>query len=241
MVVISCKKENKPLHLTKITAKTIAIDSTIASSSSIDETVAPYREKLTSEIQQVLSYTPKVLTKNDGEMQSSIGNLLADLCFEMANPKLKEKINETIDFVMFNHGGIRAIIPAGHVTVENAFNVMPFENELVVAKISGEKVEELIAYFIERKRAHPLSKNIELTDKNDGYALKINGKPFDKNKSYYILTTDYLQNGGDRMYFFKNPETLTKLNYKMRDAIIDYFKKTDTLRATIDKRVIIKS
>ena len=40
--------------------------------------------------------------------------------------------------------------------------------------------------------------------------------------------------------FFKNPEKLIKLDYKIRDAIIDYFKKTDTLQTAIDHRVIIK-
>jgi hypothetical protein len=42
------------------------------------------------------------------------------------------------------------------------------------------------------------------------------------------------------MNFFKNPEKLTKLDYKVRDAILDYFEKVDTLTTTIDKRVIIE-
>lgn len=238
LVFTSCKKAKT--HLTKITAKTIAIDSTIKSTAKIDSIIAPYKKKLTAEMQQVLSYAPKDLLKSDGVMQSSLGNLMADLCFEMANPILKQKISESIDFAMFNHGGIRAIIPEGKVTKERAFKLMPFENELVVVAITGEKVMELVDYLMENKRAHPLSKNIELVIKGDDYSLKINGKPFDKNKNYMILTSDFLQSGGDKMYFFKNPEKLVKLDYKVRDAIIDYFKKTDTLQATIDNRLIIK-
>lgn len=234
----SCKKTKA--DLTKITAKTIAIDSTFVSSAVIDSMVKPYKEKLASEMQQVLSFTTKDLVKNDGDMQSSLGNLMADMTYEMANPIFQEKTNKSIDFVLFNNGGIRATIPKGNVTNESAFKLMPFENELVVVDITGDKVEELINYFITNKKAHPLSKNVSLEINENDYVLKINGKSFDKNKSYAVLTSDFLQNGGDKMYFFKNPEKLTKLNYKVRDAIIDYFKKTDTLQATIDNRVILK-
>ena len=241
LLFVSCKKANIDITLSKITAKTIAVDSLIEPSKAIDDIVAPYKEKLTADMEQVLTYTPKNLSKKDGELQSSIGNLLADLCYEMANPVFRKKTNELIDFTLFNYGGIRASISKGNVKRKDAFNVMPFENELVVVKISGDKMSELVDYFIDRKRAHPLSKNIALSvGKDDSYDLKINGEPFDKSKSYSVLTTDYLQNGGDRMNFFKNPEELTVLDYKMRDAIIDYFVKVDTLKTSIDNRAILK-
>ncbi|MGY8911007.1 MAG: 5'-nucleotidase C-terminal domain-containing protein, partial [Flavobacteriales bacterium] len=146
----------------------------------------------------------------------------------------------TIDFAMFNNGGLRASIAAGNVTKESAFKLMPFDNELVVVNLSGDKVEELINYFIRNQSAHPLSKNINLRIKENGYDLKINGEKFDKNKTYAVLTSDYLQTGGDGMVFFKNPEQLTNLNYKVRDAVIDYFEKSDTLMVSIDNRVTIE-
>lgn len=238
LAITSCKK-NKT-HLTKITAKTIAIDSTIQSSEKIDDTIAPYKKKLADNMSKVLSYTSEKLTRQGINMQSNLGNLLADLCIEMATPIFKEKSNTYIDFSMFNHGGIRATIPAGKITKEHAFKLMPFENELVVAEITGNKVIELVNYFIENKVANPLSKNIELTIKENNYSLKINGEIFDKNKTYSVLTSDFLQGGGDKMIFFKNPKKLTKLNYKVRDAIINYFKKVDTLKTSIDNRIIIK-
>jgi 2',3'-cyclic-nucleotide 2'-phosphodiesterase (5'-nucleotidase family) len=165
---------------------------------------------------------------------------MADLCYEIANPVFKEKTNSTIDFAMFNSRGLRAPITMGNVITENAFQLMPFDNEFVVVALSGEKMEELINYFITNKKAHPLSKNISFLIKENEFNLKINGKEFDKNKTYKVLTSDYLQSGGDRMNFFKNPLKLTKLNYKVRDAVIDYFKKVDTLKTTIDKRIIVE-
>ncbi len=238
LLLASCKETNR--SLTKITAKTIAIDSTIQPSVKINRIIAPYKEKLINEMGKVLSHTPKNITKKNIEIQSTLGNLMADMCFKMASPIFKEKTNTSIDFAMFNYGGLRAIIPAGNVTKEHAFKLMPFENELVVATLSGDKIIELVNYFIKNKEAHPLSKSITLVIKKNNYALKINSKEFNKNKTYNVLTSDYLQDGGDKMSFFKNPKKLTNLDYKVRNAIIHYFEKVDTLKTAIDKRVIIE-
>lgn len=236
--ISSCKKA--PIHLSKITADTIAVDSTIVSNVEIDSIIVPYKKKLTSKIQHVLSYTSKMLVKDDESMQSSLGNLMADACFSEANLMVRQTTNNTIDFAMFNHGGMRAPIPEGEITVEHIFKLMPFENELVVVTLSGKKVIELVNYFIKNKKAHPLSNTIQLAISSNNYDLKINGESFDENRTYTVLTSDYLQNGGDKMDFFKQPEKLVKLDLKVRDAIIEYLKKVDTLKVELDKRVIIE-
>ncbi|MDY0779198.1 5'-nucleotidase [Tenacibaculum sp. IB213877] len=238
LAVFSCKKA--PSTLTKITAKTIAIDSTLTSSEEINETIAPYKEKMLAEIEKKLTYAPKDLVRTDGEMQSSLGNLLADLCYQVSNPIFKEKTTKNIDFAMFNYGGIRAGIPEGDVKNKHAFQLMPFENKLVIAELSGDKVNELVQYFMSNQKAHPLSKNIQLTVTGNDYKLLINNKPFDNNKTYFVLTSDYLQGGGDKMNFFKDPVQVFNLDYKVRDAIITYFKNNNPLVSTIDNRVIIK-
>ncbi|WP_166387160.1 5'-nucleotidase C-terminal domain-containing protein [Polaribacter sp. 11A2H] len=238
LLFASCK--NTERSLTKITAKNITIDSTIVASAEIDNVIMPYKNKLIDEMERVLTYTAKDLTKQSAQMQSTLGNLMADLCVDIANPMFQKKANTSIDFSMFNNGGLRTSIGAGNVTKESAFKLMPFDNELVVVELTSDKVKELIHYFIQKKSAHPLSKNIDLLIKDDGFELKINGKKFDKNKTYNVLTSDYLQTGGDGMDFFKNPKKLTNLNYKVRDAVIDYFEKTDTLKVGIDNRIKIQ-
>lgn len=236
--IYSCQKENK--QLTKIVAKNITVDSTLQSLGVIDSVVKIYSKDLTKEMEKVLSYTSKDLVKTDGVMESTLGNLMADLCYEIANPIYIEKTQQSIDFAMFNYGGIRAGIPKGEVTVENAFELMPFDNELVVAELKGEKVVELINYFIKNKKAHPISKQVELLIGKQGYTLKVNQKPFDKSKTYSVLTSDYLQSGGDKMIFFKNPKELTNLHVKIRDVILMHFRRNDTLKSVIDNRVIVK-
>ena len=68
-------------------------------------------------------------------------------------------------------------------------------------------------------------------------SAKINGKDFDENKTYFVLTSDYLQNGGNHMNFFKDPVGLVNLNYKIRTAIIDELDAIDTIYAKEDGRI----
>ena len=40
------------------------------------------------------------------------------------------------------------------------------------------------------------------------------------------------------MYFLAETTKTIEINYKMRDVLIDYFKKNDTIRLTTDNRFI---
>ena len=113
---------------------------------------------------------------------------------------------------------------------------MPFENELVIAELSGDKVEDLLHYLAVNKKAHPISK-LRLKLKDTTYTdVTINDVKFDASKNYFVMTSDYLQEGGDKMNFFKDPVSLHKTGYKIRTALIDYFKKTDSIIPNLDNR-----
>lgn len=234
VLFFSCK--NEPQHLLKIEGKLLPITSEITSNKNIENFVKPYREKIKKEMSNILSYTPINLTREDGKLESTLGNLMADMCYQEANPIFNKKTGENIDFALFNFGGVRASIPKGNITMQHAFNLMPFENQLVVVELSSKKIKELVTYLITKKKAHPISKQVSLVFTNNGYNFKINDKPLNDSKTYFVLTSDYLQHGGDHMDFFKNPINLYKINYKVRNAIIDYFKETDTIRINLDGR-----
>lgn len=232
--LLSCKSQHP--QLVRIEGKQTVINETIASDKTFENTIKPYREKVEKEMTTVISYTPKDLYRTDGDLESSLGNLMADLCYERANPVFLSRTGKNIDFAMFNYGGIRAGISKGNITNESAFNLMPFENSLVVVELTSEKIKELVNYLISQNVAHPLSKQFNLAVTEKDYDLKINNATFDNAKTYFVLTSDYLQTGGDNMNFFKDPVTIHKLDYKVRNAIIDYFKETDTIKVSLDGR-----
>ena len=231
----SCKQDYKTLK--KIGGEQISIDSSYSQKATIEEFVSPYRKRINEVLDSTLAYAPKAITKTDGEFNTSAGNLMADIVLSEANPIFKARTDKEIDFVLLNHGGIRSIISAGKVSARNAFEVMPFENSIVVAEIKGTDVQDMISYLINSGRAHPIAGMQIVLDKDMKLkSTKINGAPLMAEKTYYVATSDYLVSGGDNMGFFKNNTATTDTDYLIRNAMIDYFKKVDTLAPKVDNR-----
>jgi len=233
----ACKQNT--LHLSKIEGKQIAVTDSIAIHAEFDSIIAPYRKSLNQDMNAVLSYAPETYTKNDGEYNTAIGNLMADIVYSQGNIVFNKRTNKNIDAVILNHGGIRSIISKGNITTETAFQVMPFENSIVVVALKGQQLDSMADYLRHAKRAHPIS-GMELELDRDFNITKtlVKGENIIKDKIYYLATNDYLYDGGDRMRFFKPNDSVYHLNYKIRNAMIDYFKKNDTINPKIDNRFI---
>jgi 2',3'-cyclic-nucleotide 2'-phosphodiesterase (5'-nucleotidase family) len=186
-----------------------------------------------------LPITRNYLNKSDGELNTAIGNFMADVVLEQANPIFKSRTGNDIDMVILNHGGIRSTIEEGPLTARTAYSIMPFENEIVVAELSGTKIREMLAYLENNRTAHPVSGiKIEMDRDYKITSASIDGQPIEEDGSYFVATSDYLQQGGDNMNFLKDPKSLHVIDYKLRNAYIDYFNKVDTLKTARDDRYI---
>ena len=236
ILIFSCASTK----ISKIEGKRLSIDENLQTNQAIEEFIKPYRDHVNKDMDGIITYAKDTYTKNDGELNTAIGNLMADAVISEGNPIFKQRTGNTIDFVLLNHGGIRSIISKGNVSTRTAFEIMPFENSAVVVAMKGNKVNELVAYLVRAKRAHPISNALQITLNNNDelHSVTINGQPIDENKIYFVATNDYLYNGGDGMTFFQPNEGLTVLDYKVRNILIDNFKKTDTLKPQRDNRFI---
>ena len=237
LVLSACKKQ--ALNLQKIEGKQINISDSLERNLNIDNFIKPYREHVNANLDSTLAYAVDTYSKNDGEYNTAIGNMMADAVYEESNALFKSRTGENIDFVLLNHGGIRAIISKGNVSKRTAYQVMPFDNSVVVVKLKGSEVRKLVDYLAKAKRAHPISQlQLVLNSDNTINSVSLNEKALDFNKTYNVATNDYLYNGGDRMDFFKTNDSLHVLDYKIRNVLIDYFTKIDTLNPVIDNRFI---
>ncbi|MBE8724130.1 5'-nucleotidase C-terminal domain-containing protein [Flavobacterium hungaricum] len=234
--IVSCSQKN--YNLTKIEGKQLPVTEKTAETPEIENFIKPYRDHINKDLDNVLAYAPETLDKSTGKWQTSIGSLLADVCLQRGNLVFEKREKKSIDLCLLNHGGIRAILPKGNVTTRTAFEIMPFENNLVVLALKGEQILEIAAYIIKEKKPQPLSgMTFTITKQNAAKDILIQGKPLDLNKTYYVATNDYLANGGDSMTFFAKNTQKFDLNYKLRNVLIDYFKEVDTVTAPKNIRI----
>jgi 2',3'-cyclic-nucleotide 2'-phosphodiesterase (5'-nucleotidase family) len=235
-LISSCSKNN--YNLTKIEGKQLPVTEKAAETPEIENFIKPYRDHINKDLDNVLAYCPETLDKSTGKWQTGIGSLMADVCVLRGNIVFNAREKKDIDLCLLNHGGIRAILPKGNVTTRSAFEIMPFENSLVVLALKGEQISEIAAYIIKEKKPQPLSgMTFTITKDNKAKSIMVQGKPLDLNKTYYVATNDYLANGGDSMTFFAKNTQKFDLNYKLRDVLIDYFKEVDTVVAPKNIRI----
>ena len=150
----ACKQE---MHLTKIEGVRTDINDSISGDKAIEDFIKPFREHVNKTLDSVLAYSADTYTKNDGDLNTAIGNFMADAVLELSNPIFKSRTGNDIDIVILNHGGIRSILSKGDVTARTAYQIMPFDNIAVVTALEGRYVKDMVTYLQRAKQAHPIS------------------------------------------------------------------------------------
>ncbi len=217
------------LYIKKVQASQLKINEKTAETPAIEAFIKPYRDNVDKDMNAVLATATKTFDKS-GEWQTPMGNLFADAVLQQASPIFFKRENKNIDICLLNHGGIRSNINKGDVSVRTAFEVMPFENTAVVVSLKGEVIREMANFIIKEKKPHPLA-GMSFTVGKNGLAknILVQEKSLELDKIYWVLTADYLSTGGDKMDFFKKANATFDINYKLRNALIDYFKAIDEL------------
>lgn len=203
------------------------------------EVIEPYKERLGKVMGEKISFTSVDLTKTGDN--SNLGNLLADYTFEGGNEWAKKNgIASGVDAAVINVGGIRTNIGKGDILRRHIFEVMPFENEIVIMKMQGKDLQGLFDYYAATQKNNPVAGLTVETEDGKIVQQSIAGKPLDPNRTYYIVTSDYLALGGDNMNYFQKGEMIAT-GIKMRDLFIEKFTQNPEVKVPEDIRLNFKN
>ncbi|MGK6351110.1 5'-nucleotidase C-terminal domain-containing protein [Parapedobacter sp. DT-150] len=192
------------------------IDSSIAPSPAYLQYYAPYKQQLEAEMNRVIGHTDVSLTQPGKPPETLLGNFFADALLAEGR-----KLHPDAEFSFGTKGGLRIELQKGDITIGHLFELMPFENELVLLELSGERVQQL-AQFIASKNGQPVA-GMRMTIKNGQPTnIQVAGAPLDTSRTYKLITYDYLANGGDNALGLDNPVKRVNLGKKVREALIDY-------------------
>ncbi|AMR26299.1 hypothetical protein A0257_03770 [Hymenobacter psoromatis] len=202
-------------HLAPSTSQPVG--RTIAPDAGAADYIKPYHEQVERQMQQVIGTAPVALGKSPGE--NPIVNFVADLQRTAASQYFK---GQPIDLGVMTNGGMRNALPAGTITMGNVFELMPFENELIVLDAPGPVVQQLFDYAAPIRMAISGATYTVGPDKKP-QAILIGGQPLDPARTYSIAISDYLGGGGDHMDFLKAAK-LRHTGLLLRTVIIDHIK-----------------
>lgn len=211
-LAFSCTTSHQPVSLEyqgyRIEKKTV-IDSAMF------RMLQPYAKTLDASMNKIIGFSNTSLSVKQPE--SGIGNFMADAMKQMA----EKKFNRKVDAGFVNHGGIRSYIPQGNITTGKIFELMPFDNLVVLQEVKGTVLQQ----FLDKTAADggwPVSAGVKMLIK-DKKAVKItiNGKSLDNNATYVIANSDYVANGGSDCEMLKKIPQINA-GYLLRDALIDF-------------------
>lgn len=239
ITLLSFASCNERLKVINVKGKEIPLTDSLQNSEAIEKLITPYRVGMERALDSVLTFNPVTLSKTDAPLENPLTNWFADATMQQAQQVFVAHQKDSIDFCLLNYGGIRSTLPQGAIRVRHVFEIMPFENELVAVLLPYEQVEALVTYLVKAQTAHPISGlRIILNANGSLKQVIVKGKKLNKEKTYWVLTNDYLLNGGDNMWFFQENKGVDRLGYKVRNALIDNLKNTDTLFTKTDGRFV---
>lgn len=180
------------------------------------EMLQPYQDTLHLEFDALIATTPEALVLN--RPSSNLMNWCADavLSSQTANKRLSEPI-----ICLLNTGGLRSSFGAGKLTLADFYKLMPFDNRLVWIHLPVSKISEIEKYLL-KSGGEPIANCFFQNEKLQIPSLTTN------HAFIWVLTSDFLANGGDQMNFFTGLER-NETNILLRDIFIETAKNQGVL------------
>jgi len=199
-----------------------------------EKIIEPYRDSLSGKMNVVIGTSAKEMAK--GQPESELGNF----CAEAFLNYMRNALHQQADACIINNGGLRLpSLPKGEITVGKVFELLPFDNLLVVNTVSGDSLQKACD-AIAKAGGWPIA-GIRLTIKdNKAVGVTVNGEPLSPTRSYKVVLSDYVANGGDNMFMLKSNAS-NNTGVLMRDAMIEYIRSLVLpITADLDRRISVQ-
>ena len=240
LIVISATScSHKQWTITHTTSVKIPIDSSTETLADKDYEayLQPLKQKVDEKMNVVIGQAAETMKGHAPE--SLLSNFSADVYRQAASDFLGEKI----DISIVNLGGLRTVVTAGDITIGKVFELMPFENELTIVWLKGDKLNGLLQYFASMGGEGVSGLRMKI-DQGKAVDITIDGKSLDTEKLYSIATNDYLAGGNDKMIQLAQNEKRVNTGIKVRNMLLDYIKnetkKGNKIQSKLDGRISLK-
>lgn len=200
----------------------------------VAQLIAHYQESAEAGMDDVIGIADIFISREGPDAQSLIGNMVSDA--------IREYIDA--DFAFVNLGGVRGDIPLGPITYREVYNVMPFDNQLVVIEVDGITLKNIIETRIAGTRSGMYVSGVNVVynrnreDFDRVTKLLVGGEPWQADKIYEVATSDFLMEGNAGLTLLTEiPESqIIRYEVNLRETIVDYIRSNTPVTAQIDDR-----
>ena len=194
-----------------------------------------------------MNQTALLYSKVNSAHESALGNWITDV--------MRWKTGAQIAF--HNSGAIRANISAGPITKADVFKVSPFQNTLVVFKLTGQQIKDLLEFDVNRgwdklqvsglqykyfpRKSRPFGKRVVYIEVN-GEILQKDGKVIHPDKVYTVVSNNYLVGQTEDKYFGFSVNKVKDTGFPLDISMMEWLEKHKILDYKNEERIVeIKS
>jgi len=203
------------LHSNRILSYTgapINMTESVAQNDTLQDQILEWREPFDAFSREVVGQTTTDLDQTTCQQQEcTLGNAVTD-----SMVYARTSIGATVDFGLHNAGGIRASIDAPEVTRGEILTAFPFGNQLVDVSFTGRElwgifegivsdvnsVGRAVTSFVQVSAGCAFTYNPNNAVGSRLISLNIGGADIDFERTYTVVTLDFIATGGDS--FFPN-------------------------------------
>lgn len=218
-VAVTATLSSTPVQVTSV-ASTVEVNSEGAppADTKAQELVAAWKKKLDDALGGTIGFSKDGLGQESPEMMAWLTS------------SLKERFKT--DVALLNRKGVRQPLPKGAITKATIYDLVPFDNQVVVVKVPG---EALLA-ALENTEARVAGVKL----KGEAW-VEAGGAPIDPKKTYTVATTDYLYLGGDGFTLSKVDPAPTETKVSWQTALIEWTEgKKSTDKKPLEAMVKVK-
>jgi 2',3'-cyclic-nucleotide 2'-phosphodiesterase (5'-nucleotidase family) len=208
-------------------SKNVRVDTSVQAVQQIEQFIVPYRDSLSQQMGEIIGKADtsfEVVFPSSNLMNWATDALLLQ---ETQTVRLTEPV-----ICILNAGGLRASLNKGPITVGDLFKLMPFDNSVAWVRLPISRIEAIETFMKNQPKGVPLA-----NARFEKGKLTIQGLN-ETHTHFWVITSDYLAQGGDKMTFFLTPESYQLKPKNLRDVFIEEVKRQGTLVNNTEKRFI---
>lgn len=196
--------------------------------------ISSYGDSVNKRMDGIIGQVATPLEK--AQPEGTLGNFMADAYLQMATLRF----GQPVDAAFMNYGGIRLQqLPAGPLTLGKIYELMPFDNVLVMQELSGAQLQSFLDLVASRGGWPVAGLTMQIKDRK-AVSVLVKGQPLQLEKKYRIVNSDFVASGGDNAEMLKTVPA-TNNGYLARTALLDYVQQCTrqgrSVGALIEKRV----
>ncbi len=185
---LDLKVDTATKKMVSYTHKRIPVDASIAPNEAVSGLIAKWEAEVAKVVDVPIGQSVKEFSKPE------VRALMRRAMIEMTGA----------DFAFINQGGIRDILPQGRLMARQVWNIMPFDNKVVMGTFKGRQLPEAVTQ----------------------------GKKVDPDRDYRFVTSDFnAANQNAPGGFGTTGLVFPEEGALLRDLFIDWIKKQGTVRA----------